>query len=139
MMETLTLISVTASNIFGIVPIISLIATKRYYGVGLVTSAVVGSIFMHATETKHKLPGLFLAEYSNIFLNIDRVVAYCTGLYGLYLFYTNPTKTITQIITPLIGGALAFAGEQTENLSLYTICHIGWHLLAYIALNLVNH
>ena len=138
-MELLTLISVTASNIFGLIPIKSLISTGRYYGASLVSGAVIASCCMHATETKHKLPGLFLAKYSNQFLNIDRVIAYLTGFYGLYLFYTNPTKTPIQVITPLIGAILAFIGEQTDNLLLYTVCHVGWHFLAYLSLNLVNH
>ena len=138
-MQTFTLVSITASNIFGIIPISSLISTKRYYGACLVTSAVLASIFMHATETKHKLPGLFLAQYSKTFLNIDRVIAYITGFYGLYLFYTNPNKTITQAVLSIIGGIASIIGECTENLPLYCACHILWHCSAYGSLALVNH
>jgi len=138
-MERFTLVAVTASNILGLSPIRSLISTNRFYGAGLVTSAVVASVMMHATETKHKLPGLFLAKYSKIFLNIDRAIAYMTGLYGIYLFYTNPVKTIWQVITPVVGAISAFIGERTENLPLYTLAHITWHGLAYESLCLVNH
>jgi hypothetical protein len=134
-----TLITITASNIFGIIPISSLIETKRYYGACLVSSAVLASIFMHATETKHNLPALFWAKYSKTFLNIDRVIAYMTGFYGLYLFYTNPVKTITQAVLPVIVGVSCAIGEHTENLTLYNICHCLWHGLAYYSLHLVNH
>lgn len=138
-METFTLVTVTASNVFGIIPIVSLIKTKRYYGTVLVASACVASIFMHATETKHKLSGLFLKKYSKTFLNIDRVIAYLTGFYGLYLFYTNPVKTLPQIIYPVIGAICAFVGEHTNNLPLYTSLHCTWHALAYYGLHLVNY
>lgn len=138
-METLTLSLVTSSNVFGVLPVYSLIKTQRYYGALLTSSAVIASIFMHATETKHNLPGLLLKEYSNLFLNIDRVIAYATGLYGLYLFWTNPIKKTQQIITPFIGAVSCAIGESTNNLPMYTFFHIIWHVLAYYSISLVNH
>ncbi len=135
----LTLLIVTVSNIFGLFPIQSLVKSGRFYGAILVTGAVIASIMMHATETKHKLPGLFLAEYSNMFLNIDRVLAYLTGLYGMFLFFTNPNKNVWQIVAPVVGATSCFIGERTENLLLYTLCHVVWHALAYGSLCLVNH
>jgi len=138
-MEKFTLITVTASNIFGIIPCISLFNTKRYGGTVLVASACLASVFMHLTETKHGLKGLFLKEYSNMFLNIDRVLAIMTGLYGLWLFYNNPRKNIYQLAFPLIGAISSFVGEQTTNLPLYTFTHCIWHALAYYSLHLVNY
>jgi len=138
-MEILTLVMVTTSNIFGAMTVYSLYRTKRYGGDILVASAYLASVFMHATETKHNLNGLFLKQYSNIFLNIDRVLAIMTGLYGLWLFYNNPTKNISQIIFPLIGALSSFIGEQTMNLPLYTFTHCIWHALAYYSLHLVNY
>ncbi len=138
-METIVLLGVTASNVFGIFPVISLIKTQRYYGVVLTLCAVVAFVFMHATETKHNLPGLFLANYSNIFLNIDRVIAYITGLYGMYMFLTNPSKKLMHIVVPLIGMTACGVGELTNNLVIYTGVHILWHILAYGSICLVNH
>jgi len=138
-MDTFTLVTVTASNIVGLVPIYSLLSKKRYYGTLLVSSACLASVFMHATETKHNLSGLFLSKYSNTFLNIDRVIAYLTGIYGMYLFYTNPVKTLPQVVLPVVGGLSCMIGELTGNLSLYTFLHCVWHGLAYYSLHLVNH
>lgn len=137
--EKLTLALITSSNIFGILPIILLIKRQRYSGACIVTCAVISSFFMHATETKHKLPGLFLAKYSNIFLNMDRFFALMTGSYGLYLFWENPMKNIYQIILPMIGAISLGIGESTNNLTIYTITHTIWHILAYGSLCLVNH
>lgn len=138
-LEKFTLVTVTLSNVFGLIPIVSLYDTKRYYGTMLVTSACLASVFMHATETKHNLDGLLLKQYSNTFLNIDRVLAIMTGLYGLWLFYTNPNKNICQIIFPVIGAISSFIGEQTTNLPLYTLTHSIWHAFAYYSLHLVNY
>jgi hypothetical protein len=138
-MDKFTLITISASNIFGIVPIYSLFSKQRYYGTLLVSSACLASVFMHATETKHNLSGLFLNEYSNAFLNIDRFIAYLTGIYGLYLFYTNPVKTLPQVVLPIVGGLASMVGEFTEFLPLYTFLHCVWHGLAYYSLHLVNH
>jgi hypothetical protein len=138
-LEHFTLVTVTTSNIFGIIPVYSLIKTQRYYGSLLVSCACIASIFMHATETKHGLSGLFLKQLSKTFLNIDRVLAIMTGVYGLYLFYTNPTKNLYQVILPIFGAMTSFIGEQTMNLPLYTLFHCIWHWCAYYGLYLVNH
>mgnify|MGYP006898474687 CR=1 FL=1 len=137
-MQTFTLVTITASNIFSIIPIRELYCQKRYYGMCLTTCASIASVFMHMTETKHNLKGLCLAKYSKIFLNIDRFLAYLTGFYGLYLFYNNPTKTVSQVIVPLIGGCCAAIGERTENLPLYTTLHTTWHFCAYYGLKLAS-
>ncbi len=138
-METMTHLVVSGSNIFGFVPIYSLFKTNRYYGALLVSGAVSASVLMHLTETKHNLPGLYLSKYSNAFLWLDRIVAWMTGLYGLYLFYTNPQKTIWQVILPVMGAISSLIGESTMNLPLYTLTHTIWHGLAYLSLYLVNH
>jgi hypothetical protein len=130
---------VTISNIFALLPIKSLIDNKRYYGAALTGCAAIASIFMHATETKHNLPGLFLAKYSGLFLNIDRVLAYMTGCYGIYLFLTNPEKTALQVLVPVLGAIGCGLGEYTGDLKLYCVCHVFWHFMAYYGLGLVNH
>jgi hypothetical protein len=94
---------------------------------------------MHATETKHKLPALFWPQHSNKFLTLDRIIAYITGFYGIYLWYINPCKTLSQIIVPIIGGLCGVIGEHTENLLIYTITHTIWHFCGYVGLALVNH
>lgn len=102
---------------------------------------------MHMTETKHGLKGLCLREYSELCLNADRFFAGLTGIYGLYLFYYNPHKTVMQVSVPFIGmicgglpiiGAICGGlGEMTTNLKLYMILHCLWHLLAYVSIALV--
>lgn len=138
-MEIVTHLIVSGSNIFGFIPIYSLFNSRRYYGSLLVSAAVSASISMHLTETKHNLPGLHLSKYSNQFLWLDRVIAWMTGLYGLYLFYTNPHKTIYQVILPIMGAISSLIGENTMNLALYITTHTIWHGLAYLSLYLVNH
>jgi hypothetical protein len=67
------------------------------------------------------------------------MIAHITGIYGLYLFLTNPVKTPKQVICTLIGGICGIWGEYTQNLPLYTFLHTIWHGLAYYSLHLVNH
>lgn len=136
-MRKLTHLVISSSNILGLIPVYSLFAAERYYGSALVFSAVVASVFMHLTETKHDLQGLYLAEYSNTALWIDRIVAYLTGLYGLYLFYINPVKSIWMIICPLYGAFWGFIGERTRSLPWYMFAHTTWHFFAYLSLHSV--
>ena len=134
-----TLGIVTASNVFSLIPIFSFLRTGRYGGALITGCASIASIFMHISETKHELPGLWLAKYSNYFLNIDRFFAGIAGMYGLFLFYTNSNKTTSQVALPLVGSLTLFIGEHTTDLPLYTITHTIWHFIAYYSLALVNH
>lgn len=138
-MEKVTLITVTLSNVFSVIPIKSFINTGRYGGAILTALAGLSSLFMHASETKHRLPGLCLVKYSNLFLNMDRVFAFFTFVYGVGLFITNPCKTIHQLLTPSIGSLCLLAGERTMNLPKYTLLHCMWHFCAFYSLHLVNY
>lgn len=102
-LQSFTLLTITISNIFGIIPLYTLFNLQRYYGFTLVLLAVIASCFMHISETKHHLPGLLFKTHSNLLLNVDRFFAVITATYGIYLFWTNPSKTITMVIIPLIG------------------------------------
>jgi hypothetical protein len=136
-MDIVTLIIVTASDVFALEPILKLYNLQRYYGCSLVTLAMCASIMMHMTETKHNLHGLF-RKYSNYFLNFDRVIACLTGLYGAYLFFTGD-RDIWKVVPLLLGALSAFIGESTNNLYIYMPCHILWHFLAYTSLANVAH
>lgn len=138
-METFTLLTVTLSNVFGIIPLITMIQYQRYHGAMLTTIAILASTLMNATETRHKLPGLFLAKYSKNIRNIERTIARITGLYGIYLFYTNPFKTPLQICLPLVGGIALFGSDYVNKLSTYTFFQVFWHASIYITLYLIIH
>lgn len=137
--QWLTLIITTASNVAGIIPLVSLFWRERFFGVFIVIMAITASIMMHATETKHRLPGLCFPALSSACLNMDRFFACLAALYGGYLFLTHPSKHIYQVIVPLVAACFAIVGEATENLLLYTLCHSTWHAGAYIGLSLVVH
>lgn len=93
---------------------------------------------MHATETKHGLNPLFLAEYSDLFLNFDRGLAFLTFLYGCYRASDFPLKTLTPIAVQLAVGTIALRlGELTSNLWLYNFLHTIWHFAAFDALRQV--
>lgn len=134
-MKTLTLIIVTCSNIFALIPIQSLIHHGYYGGAILTGLTALASVFMHATETKHQLPGLFWAEHSNLFLNIDRFFAKVLIMYGLWLFYDHPN--LLPVITSIVGLIMLGVGELTYHLPLYTFLHSSWHFLAFYSLYLV--
>ena len=134
-MEETTLTVVTVSNVFGLLPITSYFMSGRYYGATLVSLAVISSVFMHISETKHKLPGLYFVEYSNTLLNIDRVFTLLVGPYGFYLF-SKKIKIFTLVVA-VIGFIASYTGEQTNNLRLYMICHVIWHFCGYLSLYLV--
>jgi len=137
-MNKLVIIIVSASNIFGIIPLMKLYDDKRYFGMAIVFCAIISSILMHITETKHKLNGLCLVKYSKLFLNTDRFFAIMTFIYGLYLFHRNQNKNMLHVIFIIFGGICSGLGEITNNLFLYTTLHVAWHFIAYYSLRLVS-
>ena len=138
-MEIYTLILVTVSNFLGILPITALIFSGRYYGAALTTIAMVASIIMNSTETRRNMPALCLAKYSKQIRDVERIIAHITGVYGIYLFYTNPIKNIIQVLLPIFGGTLLFMSDHVTNLKYYTLLQIFWHFIIYTSLYLVIH
>src|SRR4051812_24815454 len=88
-METITLVSLTLTNLFALGPIMKFHKLGNKFGVLLSSLSFFASCLMHITDTNHNLKGLFpsLKPYSQMFLNMDRFFSYSLGLYGSYLFY----------------------------------------------------
>ncbi len=129
---------ITASNVFGLLPLSQLYHHERYYGMALTTCAILSSLLMHASETKRGMSGLFWCKYAYLFLNIDRFFAVMTVFYGLWLFYHNPEKTLTQLGMATYGIGMGIIGQISRNLPVHAYCHCMWHLLAYFTLGLVS-
>ena len=136
-MDTITHLVLSGTNLFSILPISRLIQTQRHKGAALITATAFASFLMHMSERKHRLPGLFLARYSRLFLNIDRVLAWVSAFYGSYLFWENPYKNFIQLMFPLVTLVMGAIGENTKDLQLYCTSHSMFHFLAYYALYLV--
>jgi hypothetical protein len=144
-LETFTLASVTLTNLLAVPAIFKLWKCGRIFGSLLTATSFSASVLMHITETKHNLPGLCWSSYSNIFLNIDRVFAGLTGLYGCYLYFDkNKNLPIsgydtTPVLTLLLGSLCLKLGEMTNNLYAYNLFHNIWHYCAFKSLEQVVH
>ena len=91
----------------------------------------LASFLMHLTETKHGLrPDTVLITFSSIFLNIDRVMAIVTSVYFGSYWWQEGRRLLPLYLT-LFGLLCNFIGEQTYDLTLYTVSHTVWHLCAY--------
>jgi hypothetical protein len=132
-------IKILISNIFGIIPIYSLIMNGRYYGALLTTVATIASSLMNATNTQHNLPILCKTRYSHIIKNIEGIIAKITCIYGLYLFYSNAYKNIFQVILPISGGIALFKSDNVNSLKEYEYLQIFWHICIFTSLYLVTY
>lgn len=136
-MNTLTLVLNTATNLFAI-PALLTLYRKDMIGFSLLLSSFIASCLMHITETKHDLKPFILKDYSNIFLNIDRVLSHLMVAYTLYLVRNVPLHNLMcPAIKFAISGIALGIGELTNDLVLYNILHTGWHYGAFSALNCV--
>jgi hypothetical protein len=105
----------------------------------------VSSMLMHISETKHHLPGISpFNEYSNHFLDLDRITSKLALLYGLYLCYYNSHKiNIIWIIIMLFGCICLFLSEQIYNLDTwdhtfkFIVLHSIWHIIAFKIMSVV--
>ena len=81
----------------------------------IIIPPVICSFLMHISETKHGLKGIYPFNlYSNLFLNLDRVIAYLSFFYVLYQFLFNGFE-IPWIIS-IIALFIAFLSENIENI-----------------------
>lgn len=90
----------------------------------IILSAMIASFLMHISETKHNLPGVWLVQYSNQLLWIDRLTAVSTGLYIL------PYLTKSTFITGVIGLTCNVISEHVSGY-LFVLFHVIWHILAF--------
>lgn len=128
----------TITNIFALIPIANLYNKNRILGCLLLLCSFIASCLMHMSETKHNIHPPIMQEYSNLFLNIDRVFAIGVFLYTGFLVSIIITKdsrsfnTVLYIASRFSIGLVASAiGESTSDLSLYLFFHTLWHYFAF--------
>lgn len=125
---------VAASNIFGFIAGFGIFRgayPRAYLHAFLVIIASVLSTLMHLSETKHSLPGIAgFREYTNLFLNMDRLFSY--GLGGYVAWYVI-TEWKWKLMTFGMSGILACAiGEiVVVPVNTFAILHVYWHFVAY--------
>lgn len=125
---------VTISNIFGLLPIYKSFNNlpRSSLELFLIIIAVIASILMHISETKHNLPGIYLSKYSNYMLYFDRITAYLLVFYMIYKLIHNSLIITGLLILKIITGLLcAIGSEITNNEQEYVFLHCIWHFFAY--------
>jgi hypothetical protein len=112
---------------------------NKFLELTLIGSSMIGSTLMHLTETKHGLPGLFLQQYSNHFLWLDRITAVSIGTYVCYRMYKKrKLLNAENIATGVVGLILGFLSEKVvTNQTAFMILHSLWHGFAYVLIDKV--
>ena len=89
------------------------------------------SFFMHLSETKHNLSGIYpYYKYAYSLLWIDRIMAFVAFFYFGYQIKWNNISSLSD--TFMIGLICLFAAEVLEFGHLwFAIFHTGWHICAY--------
>lgn len=101
----------------------------------LISSNIITSMLMHLSETKHGLKGIYpFSLYSELFLNLDRAVAYASV--ATLSYYTVSKRLWTPKITFLaVIGCTSNVLSETyfkNNLKIFCFLHGGmWHPVAY--------
>ena len=135
-MNAFTLALNTATNVFALFPVVNCWKQNQELGFVITLSSFSASCLMHLTETKHDLKPYFLANYSKTFLNLDRTLAACSFLYGIYCVRNmNFTRLQPLLLEGTIGVLALRLGEWTKNLYLYDVLHTIWHYAAFDVLN----
>lgn len=126
----------SASNILGLP---ALAKSSSVVGRCVTVFAMSASVWMHISETKHKLnPGNdALTRCSSIFLNIDRLAAIIAAIYFSHRWYIQGCDMVP-VVVMCIGTVCSFIGEQTNNLNVYVPLHIVWHACAYYCMWWLN-
>ncbi len=124
----------TTNIVFGVFPLMKLIDTNRYCGFILTCFAIIAATLMNITRDS---PNLCSTKYIKIFKYFDKLMAHIIAFYCMYLFYTNPNKNITQIITPISGLIILQLCDSIKNFKIFSIMQIIWHAFAYGSIYLV--
>lgn len=136
--DSLVLIVNTFTNIFALAPVFELYKKGYYGGSILLFSSFIASCLMHITETKHGLRPHYLKEYTNLFLNIDRVIALLVFFHFTRLALQQPINVLIPILVRfVIGGASSIIGEVTTDLYWYLALHTVWHYCAFTAVSCI--
>jgi hypothetical protein len=99
----------------------------------LALAVMIASSFMHLSETKHGLHGIspFFDQYSNLFLNIDRMVS----IVGVFYMVNNLYNNIQFWIYGIIGvAAMAIGEKRGVSVIVYVYLHTIWHIIIYFIL-----
>lgn len=106
----------------------------------------VSSFLMHLSETKHHLSPPHWRQYSNLFLNLDRMITIIAGVYYFCrLWYFPSDLRSTCFIIFSIGATCLGIGEiktsdKFFNRTVYPCLHVTWHFCIYLILqHLVYH
>jgi|GEM_PF-4381476 len=126
---------VTSSNLYGILPIHY---SRGYYRLWMI-SIVISSILMHASETKHNLPGIYpFNKYSQQFLWLDRIMAISPIIYLLVQYILYKKSPLVYLSSPkfIIGLICLFLSENFHlhskiNPYFFAFTHSLWHFCAY--------
>lgn len=97
---------------------------------------ISASTLMHLSETKHGLPGIYpFNQYSQLFLDIDRVVAIASFIYFLQIFICKYSEgSINNGDILLISTGFLCLTISELNITpqiLFIILHTIWHFIAY--------
>jgi len=137
---------VTWSNIYAI-PLLLYVTISPIINWQLFTLAwlaVLASVLMHLSETKHGLPGVYpFNKFSNEFLWFDRIMAITSSVYLANILYNNWFYVSKfYIIYPIVGLMFNGVSELADKGSLsspnsgkrkyvFAITHSIWHYFAY--------
>lgn len=103
----------------------------------LVILVVLASTLMHASETKHSLPGICLVKHSNHLLWFDRIMAVTSGGYVAYLVFNNPRLIFKDhLLEKAVIGLLLNGVSELTNGMTFAITHSLWHALAFEVLRI---
>lgn len=131
------------SNLLGLLPL-----TRAYYKSSIIDVVLIPivmgfSFLMHISETKHRLNPYFLKNFSQLLLNMDRIMSYTCGSYYTYRFILLD-RSNQEIILPvfLLGAVCSRIGEMkfdslVFNYFYYPILHSIWHFSIYFSLNYI--
>jgi hypothetical protein len=136
-MNNFTLIFQTVTNLFVVPAIKILLSRERTYGAAFIFYVMVISSLMHLTETKHGLQPFVLADYSQLFLTLDRISSVVSMCYGVYLIRENRVPFNKILPSTIVGLCCLWLGERTADLIWYNIFHVAWHASAYYTLFVV--
>ena len=128
---------ITFTNIFALIPIYGFISAKNYWGTILMISMLICSTMKHLTETKNGLPGKLYSAKSIrnalFWLRMDRLFAILIIIFSMNLFYNKASKSIYDILLPMVSFSFFMIGELTNNLIIYAACHSVWHFGVYMS------
>jgi hypothetical protein len=128
---------VCLSNLYALLPIVHSINNGTNIGTLLTINAMIASMLMHISETKHGLVGVApFNRLSTLFLNYDRVSANLLFVYIVYITVNN--GNIVSLLTTIspysyLGVTCLFLSEKvlTHNVYFFAVTHVLWHIFAF--------